>query len=97
MSEPGALLAGAAWQRGAYLDGAWRDGGGELVEVLEPATGKVLGSFEAASAELVAEACARAGAAQPGWLAAGAERRSELLLRAAGELEAAGEEIAAWL
>jgi benzaldehyde dehydrogenase (NAD) len=97
VSEPSSLLAGAAWTEGAYLDGGWRAGGGEPVDVVEPATGAVIGTFAAATPELVGEACARAAVAAPGWIALGAEERGRILLAAAEHLAAGAEEVAGWL
>jgi acyl-CoA reductase-like NAD-dependent aldehyde dehydrogenase len=52
------------------------------IEVENPATGEVVATVPAMSAEQVAELCARARAAQPGWEAMGFDGRGAVLRRA---------------
>jgi len=54
----------------------------ESVEVRNPATGEVIGNVAAMSPEGVAEAVARARAAQPAWEASGFAERGRILRRA---------------
>lgn len=57
------------------------DGGTALIEVENPATGKVIGQVPDLTADDVAELARRARAAQPGWEAVGFERRGRVLRR----------------
>src|SRR5215210_681322 len=54
----------------------------ESIEVRNPATGEVIGSVPALSAEDIAGVVARARAAQPGWEALGFDGRAKILRRA---------------
>ena len=65
-----------------------------MLEVLEPATGRVLETVQRAGAEEVDAAVARARAAFPAWRAVAPADRSMLLRRLADALEAALEELA---
>jgi benzaldehyde dehydrogenase (NAD) len=85
--RPAAPVSDPGRRRGAWI-GGWRDGGGEQIDVLAPATGEVLASFTAASAEVVRAAACAAAAAQPAWEAAGPDERAGLLLAAADGVEA---------
>jgi succinate-semialdehyde dehydrogenase/glutarate-semialdehyde dehydrogenase len=70
-----------------YIDGKWGEGaGGRGDDVVNPATGQVLGQVPFAEPEDVDRAIAAARAAFPGWRDAGPERRSGILHRAAGLL-----------
>ena len=53
-----------------------------VVEVYNPATGKLIGTVPASTPEEVTEAAARARAAQPAWEAAGFAERARILRRA---------------
>jgi acyl-CoA reductase-like NAD-dependent aldehyde dehydrogenase len=63
-------------------------------EILDPATGEVVGHAPDRSVEDLDAAIARARAAQPSWGARTDEDRIDLLLRAADAVEAAGEPLA---
>jgi acyl-CoA reductase-like NAD-dependent aldehyde dehydrogenase len=63
-------------------------------EVLDPATGEVVGRVAFGSPEDLDRAVARARAAQPGWAARSDAERVDLLLRAADAVEAAAEPLA---
>jgi acyl-CoA reductase-like NAD-dependent aldehyde dehydrogenase len=63
-------------------------------EVLDPATGEVIGRAPVGSVEDLDAAVARARAAQPSWGARTDEERVDLLLRAADAIEAAAEPLA---
>jgi succinate-semialdehyde dehydrogenase / glutarate-semialdehyde dehydrogenase len=70
-----------------YIDGKWSEGaGGQAHDIVNPATGQVLGRVPFAELEDVDRAIAAARAAFPGWRDAGPERRSGILHRAAGLL-----------
>jgi betaine-aldehyde dehydrogenase len=62
------------------IDGKWVDGSGEdTIEVLNPATGETLTTFNGSTADDVDRAVAAARAAQPAWAALLARERSEAL------------------
>ena len=63
-------------------------------EILDPATGELVGRAPAGSVEDLDTAVARARAAQPSWAARPDSERIDLLLRAADAVEAAGEPLA---
>jgi succinate-semialdehyde dehydrogenase/glutarate-semialdehyde dehydrogenase len=68
-----------------YIDGKWGEGaGGHGDDVVNPATGRVLGRVPFAGPDDVDRAIAAARAAFPGWRDAGPDRRSTILHRAAG-------------
>ncbi|GIJ56933.1 aldehyde dehydrogenase family protein [Virgisporangium aurantiacum] len=76
------MLTDDRWRLGAYAEG-WYAGGGATIDVTEPATGAVSGSFASASADAVATAAATADRAQPAWAEAGPATRAGLLDAAA--------------
>lgn len=65
-----------------------------LIEVLDPATGELLGSIPPGDAQTVAEAVAAARAAQPGWARTSPGARGELLKAAARRLRHHVDELA---
>lgn len=67
---------------------------GELRDILDPATGDVIGRAPVHTVDDLDRAVAAATAAQPGWAALGHERRSELLLAAADAIDANAEALA---
>ncbi|HEU4755725.1 MAG TPA: aldehyde dehydrogenase family protein [Agromyces sp.] len=67
---------------------------GELRDILDPATGEVIGCAPVHTVEDLDRAVASAKAAQPAWAALGHERRSELLLAAADAIDANAEALA---
>ena len=91
-----ALLEDGAW-RGKVWTGAWTDGAGGTYTAVEPATGEPLGEVGEATPADVAEAGARAAAAQRGWAALPFEQRAAVLRRAGDLLVANAEEIRGWL
>ena len=74
---------------GIYVDGRRRPGSGEVIELLDPATGDVTASFAQASASDVDAAVAAAHAALPEWSARTAGDRATVLARVADALAAA--------
>jgi succinate-semialdehyde dehydrogenase/glutarate-semialdehyde dehydrogenase len=67
-----------------YIDGEWTEGkGGRSEDVLNPATGEVLGRVPFAGPEDVDRAIEATTAALPAWRDAGADRRGDILRRAA--------------
>lgn len=68
--------------------------GGERREILDPATGAVVGHAPVHTVDDLDRAVAAAKAAQPAWAALGHERRSELLMLAADAIDANAEALA---
>lgn len=79
------MLDDQRWASKIFSSG-WRPSNG-TIDVVEPATGAVLGSTGRADADDVATAAAAASLAQPAWAAASILERSAVLRRAAGILE----------
>ncbi|GAA3547117.1 benzaldehyde dehydrogenase [Amycolatopsis ultiminotia] len=90
------LLDPATWQDRIFT-GQWRLGGAGSFPVREPATGAVLGSAGLADAGDVADAVAKAVAAQREWAAHPHTERAAVLLRAAAACTANSAEIGDWL
>lgn len=67
---------------------------GETRDILDPATGEVVGQAPVHTVDDLDRAVAAAKAAQPAWATLGHERRSELLLAAAAEIDANAESLA---
>ena len=68
-----------------YIDGEWTDGGGSRGDdIINPATGAVLGRVPFAEPQDVDRAIAAASAAFAGWRDMGPDGRSAILHRAAG-------------
>ncbi|PRY92755.1 aldehyde dehydrogenase (NAD+) [Hasllibacter halocynthiae] len=75
-----------------YIDGAWRDGAGEAMPVIDPATEEEVATIALGTAEEVDAAVAAARRALPGWMATGKAERGEWLGRLMGAYKArAGE------
>lgn len=90
------MLADAdLWRTSVYL-GGWRPAAAST-EVIEPATGAVLGSIGAASAEDVDQAVALARSVQPEWASRSAEERARVLRMAGEVLVESPDELADWL
>jgi benzaldehyde dehydrogenase (NAD) len=90
------LLANSSWQNKIYVDG-WVDGSAGTLDVVEPATGRSLGSVGAASAGDVARAATSASAAQREWALLKPEQRAAVLRRAGQLFEDHAEEIQGWI
>ncbi|MEV6982203.1 aldehyde dehydrogenase family protein [Sphaerisporangium sp. NPDC051017] len=81
--------------RQLYVQGTWADSAsGEAVEVIDPATEKVIGHVPAGSAADVDRAVAAAREAFPAWAATTPAERGKLLRSAADLLKARAEEVA---
>ena len=91
-----AVTAPAKWE-GQLFSGGWRAAHGGTVDVVDKATGEVIGTVGLADATDVTEAAARAAAAQPGWAATSFEERAAILRRAADLLEERAPSVIEWL
>jgi benzaldehyde dehydrogenase (NAD) len=69
---------------------------GEQIDIVEPATGAVLGSTRLASPDDVAEAVTRSVVAQPKWADTAPAERAEVLLRAAQLIHDHEDEFVRW-
>ena len=76
---------------GVFLDGRRRAGGGERLDLVDPATGAVSTTVTQASVSDVDEAVVAAAAAQPAWAARTPGDRATILARAAEALVDAAE------
>jgi benzaldehyde dehydrogenase (NAD) len=81
--EPMTWLNPTVWHGCVHDGGHWRTPRGGTREVIEPATGAVLGRTGVASAEDMRDAIGRAVAAQVAWAATGPRERAAVLHRAA--------------
>lgn len=82
---------------GHFIDGAWREGGGATIPVLDPARETAIGAIAAGGAEDVDQAvrAARRAFDAPSWSAMPAAERERLLLRLADLVEENRDELAA--
>jgi len=90
-----AFLPREIWT-GSYFDGQWQLGQ-RLQEVVEPATGKVLGSVALADTAQLAQSAAAAARAQRAWAEAPYETRAQVLRRAAQLVDEYVVDISDWL
>lgn len=90
------LLATSLWHGKIYLNG-WVEGRGGILPVVEPATGRSLGSVGAATPEDALEAATAAAAAQIEWASRKPEERAAVLRRAGQLFEDHAEEIQGWI
>jgi benzaldehyde dehydrogenase (NAD) len=79
-----------------YTDGGWRAGSGAEIDVVEPATGDVLGRIALATPADVTAAARAARSAQRDWAAAPHTERAAVLRRAAQLWAEHAEEISWW-
>lgn len=77
-----------------FIGGQWETVGGDTIEVLNPATGEVLGSVPEADAETCARTTAAARKALEDWSARPPSERAAFLDRLADAFEAHGEQLA---
>ena len=81
-------------EAGLYIDSEWTDGTyGRGDDIVNPATGQVLGRVPFAGPDDVDRAIGAAGAAFPAWRDAGPERRGAILRRAAALIHERAAEI----
>lgn len=90
------LLDPARWDGRIKLD-TWTEGGGGASDVVEPATGGVLGSVGLASADDVRTAATTAARAQEDWAARSPEDRATVLRRAGDLWEQHAAEVGDWI
>ncbi|MFP3459991.1 aldehyde dehydrogenase family protein [Arthrobacter globiformis] len=90
------LLESSLWDGKIFVNG-WTAGGGGVQDVLEPATGNVLGRVGVASAADVAAAAMSAAAAQVDWAKTKPEERAAVLRRAGDLWELHAAEIHEWI
>ncbi|MBE7218288.1 MAG: aldehyde dehydrogenase family protein, partial [Caulobacteraceae bacterium] len=93
-----ALQAVEAYRRdglGHFIAGRAVAGAGPAFDILEPATGEVLGQARDATEAEVEQAVAAASDAFPAWARTSGERRKAMLHKVADVIEARAEEIAA--
>lgn len=89
-------LLGPDWQDTIYKDGAWQRGRGASYDVVEPATGEVLGRMGSADPQDVAEAAASAARAQREWAARPFTERAAVLRRAGDLWQQHAAEVTEW-
>ncbi len=90
------LLDASRWDGKIYLDG-WTEGSGGTQDVLEPATGNVLGRVGTATAADVGRAATLAAKVQQDWAGRRPEERAAVLRRAGALWEEHAEEIQGWI
>jgi succinate-semialdehyde dehydrogenase/glutarate-semialdehyde dehydrogenase len=77
---------------GLFIDGAWRAGGG--IEVVDPATGRVIAEVANATRDDAAAAVDAADAAAAGWRRTSSRERSEILRRIFALMTAEADDLA---
>ncbi|MGW9550816.1 benzaldehyde dehydrogenase [Citricoccus zhacaiensis] len=90
------FLDPSVWDGKIYTDG-WTEGSAGTVDVVEPATGAVLGRAGMASGEDVFAAATRAAKAQKAWAATKPEERAAVLRRAGQVFEDHVQELNTWI
>ncbi len=90
------LLDGAQWQGKISLDG-WRVGGGGVADVVEPATGEVLGASGRANTDDVTLAASVASESQKAWAELPFTARSAVLRRAGQLFLDNADELSEWI
>ncbi|BCB89779.1 NAD-dependent succinate-semialdehyde dehydrogenase [Phytohabitans suffuscus] len=77
-----AIVAGLDPDRGVFVGGRWRPGGGASLDVDDPATGSTIATVSGGDPADAVAAVAAAEAALPAWRAVPPRRRAEVLRRA---------------
>jgi succinate-semialdehyde dehydrogenase/glutarate-semialdehyde dehydrogenase len=77
-----------------YLNSQWVGGGGEPIDVVNPATGKVFARVASVNRDQLRQALTDAHAAFDGWRKLPAKARADYLLAIAGELNRRSDEVA---
>lgn len=74
--------------RSAFVDNEWQQpASAPAMDIFDPSTGGVIGQYVPASAEVVADAIARAGRAQREWARLSIEQRAQYVMRIADEVD----------
>ncbi|QCU79650.1 aldehyde dehydrogenase family protein (plasmid) [Citricoccus sp. SGAir0253] len=95
-TQPTSVLESSVWDGKIYTE-AWTEGSAGSIDVLEPATGEVLGRAGMASAADVFAAATRAARAQKEWAAKRPEERAAVLRRAGQVFEDHADELNLWV
>jgi len=95
-SSPAPLLDPSVWSDRVFLDGHWVAGSAGSIDVVEPATGGVLGRIGLASPADLGKAAEVAAEAQRGWAALPHPERAAVLRRAGALWAQHAAEIAGW-
>lgn len=90
------ILEDARWDGKIYVNG-WRDGSGDPIEVVNPASQAVLGHVGIATPEDVYAAARKAAAAQVTWAGFKPSERAAVLRRAGQLFEEHAEEVVDWV
>jgi benzaldehyde dehydrogenase (NAD) len=90
------ILDKASWQGNVFVDGTWSPASGGVRDVVEPATGSVLGTIGLASPADLERAAYRAAEAQRGWADLPHPQRAAVLRRAGDLFSEHAEEISWW-
>jgi benzaldehyde dehydrogenase (NAD) len=90
------LLDKELWTNRVFIGGKWTEASGGSRDVVEPATGTVIGRTGAGDATDIAQAVESAAAAQPAWAATSHAERAAVLRKAAQLWTEHGEEISWW-
>jgi benzaldehyde dehydrogenase (NAD) len=93
---PELMLEPNVWSGNLFL-GEWVSMNGSVMDVVEPATGKVLGVSGLATAQTVRSACETAQRAHPAWAQASYEERAAVLRNAADLIDTHQDELTDWL
>ncbi|MBB3139690.1 benzaldehyde dehydrogenase [Halomonas organivorans] len=83
------------WESQLYV-GQWQPADGPQAQVIEPATGEILGKVQTATAKDVSRAADIASEAQRHWAELAFDQKAEILRRAAALLKERAEEINRW-
>ncbi|MDQ1657063.1 MAG: benzaldehyde dehydrogenase [Cryptosporangiaceae bacterium] len=90
------ILDSASWQGNVFLGGKWSPSSGGVIDVVEPATGNVLGQLGLADPADVAQAAESAAEAQRGWAALPHPQRAAVLRRAGQLFAEHADEVSWW-
>lgn len=90
------LLEIDRWNERVFT-GSWTTAQGTPTDVIEPATGRVLGAVGTATPSDIADACAKAAEAQHDWESRPFEERAAILRRAGHLFDEHASEIETWL
>ncbi len=91
------LVEDRSWEGCIWTGGSWESGGGDILEVISPASGRVLARGGQASLDDVALAARQAASASKVWSNYSGEVRANILGKAAQVLVDSTDEVAWWL